>query len=37
MKLTQRGKVVLWIVVLVVGYLAATVPAFWWTDNPMPL
>lgn len=37
MKLTQRGKAVAWIVVLVVGYWLATIPANWWTDTPIPI
>lgn len=41
MRLTPRGRrvvsVVLFAVVLTLAYIVATVPALWWTDNPIPI
>lgn len=37
LRLTRRGRIVVWTLAAIAVYLIAEVDALWWSDNPIPI
>lgn len=37
MRLTKRGRIVVTVLLFALAYTIASVPALWWTDNPIAI